>query len=88
MAKNSDSVVVLNTHINEDLVIRGNPTKAQVRKFVKEHHRRYLAGEAGGPSGIPPYRIFNAKRYASEGEYLNGADAVEEIEVSDLLTTP
>lgn len=86
--KYPDSVVVLNTHINEDLVIRGNPTDAAVRRFVKEHHKRYLAGTPGGPSGIPAFRIFNAKRYESEPAYLNDATPLDEIDIADLLATP
>lgn len=81
------SIVVLQTHVGQDLLIRGNPTDAAVRKFTKEHHRRYLAGELAGPSGDPPYRIFNAKRYDDEYAYLAGAEPTGEIDLSDLLVT-
>lgn len=83
-----DSVVVLNTNVGEDLVIRSNPTDDAVRGFVEEHTRRYLAGQPGGPSGIPAYRIFNAKRYTDEDSYLTGSTPVNEIDIADLLPTP
>ena len=82
-----ESVVVLETHVGQDLVIRANPTDEAVRGFVEEHTRRYVAGEAGGPSGIPPFRIYTAKRYADELAYLDGTEAVAEVEIQDLLPT-
>ena len=78
------SVVVLDTHVGQPLVIRANPTDEAVRGFVTEHSRRYLAGEPGGPSGIAPYRIFNAFRFDSEEAWLEGAEGVE-IDIADLL---
>lgn len=83
-----NSVVVIDTHVGHDLVIRANPSDEDVRGFVAEHHRRYIAGEPGGPSGIPAYRLFTAKRYTDEESYLGGAEAVAEIDLSDLLPTP
>ena len=87
-------VVVLTTAVGEDLVIRSNPTDAEVRKFVKEHTRRQLAGEVSGydlrGQAYQAHRIFTAKRYSSEALYL-GAEAgsePEEIDISDLLPTP
>lgn len=80
-----DSIVVMNTSIGEDLVLRSNPDDEAVRTFVEEHTKRYVAGQPGGPSGIQPYRIFNALRYPNEADYLLGeADGVE-IDISDLL---
>lgn len=79
------SVVVLATAVGEPLVIRANPTDDEVRGFVQEHTRRYLAGEAGGPSGIPPFRIFTATRYVDEITWINGGDPVGTIEIEDLL---
>lgn len=83
-----NSVVVINTHVGHDLVIRANPTDEAVRGFVAEHHRRYIAGEPGGPSGIPAYRLFTAKRYADEESYLAGSRPVAEIDLGDILPTP
>jgi hypothetical protein len=80
-----ESIVVLDTHIGEPLVIRANPSDEAVRGFVEEHTRRYVAGEAGGPSGIAAYRIFNAKRFVSEAEWMAGTDAADEIDITDLL---
>lgn len=80
-----NSVVVLETHIGHDLVIRANPSDDEVRGFAEEHHRRYIAGEPGGPSGIPAYRLFNAKRYVSEESFDAGDEPVAEIDLSDLL---
>lgn len=81
----ADSVVVLATATGEQLVIRANPTDDEVRGFVEEHTRRYLAGEAGGPSGIPPYRIFTASRYKDEASWLAAEDAIATVEIADLL---
>ena len=83
-----ESVVVLETHVGQPLVIRANPSDEAVRGFVEEHTRRYIAGEAGGPSGIPPFRIYTAKRYADELAFLDGEDPVEDVEIADLLPTP
>lgn len=84
----TSSVVVLETSVGEDLFIRGNPTDDEVRSYVEEQTKRYIAGGAAGPSGIPAFRVFNAKRYPSEGEFYAGADVLGEIEISDLLPTP
>lgn len=83
-----NSVVVLETHVGIPLVIRANPTDEAVHSFVEEHHRRYLAGEAGGPSGEPAYRIFNARRYTDETAFDTGTDPVAEIDLGDILPTP
>lgn len=83
---NENSVVVLSTHVGEDLVIRANPTDESVRGFVEEHTRRYLAGEAGGPGGHPAFRIFTATRFVSEISYLTHDESPSsEIDISDLL---
>lgn len=81
----AESVVVLETHVGQPLIIRANPDDAAVRSFVKEHTRRYIAGEPCGPSGDPSFRIFNAKRYLTELDFLSGAAPAAEIDVSDLL---
>ncbi len=41
-------VAVLEVAIGEPLLIRSNPSQEEVLEFVKEHNRRYLAGEPGG----------------------------------------
>ena len=78
------SVVVLATHVGQPLILRANPTDEAVRGFVEEHTRRYVAGEPGGPSGIAPFRIFNAFRFDSEEAWLEDANGTE-IEIGDLL---
>jgi hypothetical protein len=80
-----NKVVVLTTSIGHDLVIRSNPTDQDVRNFVGEHTRRYIEGAAGGPSGIPAYRIFSAKRYTDEPSFLKGEDNLDEVNIADLL---
>lgn len=87
VVENEDAIVVLTTSVGFPLVIRANPSDESVRSFVEEHTRRYIAGEPGGPSGIPPYRIFGAKRYSSELVYLEDGEAVEDIDIADLLPT-
>lgn len=80
-----DQVVVLTTSVDHPLVIRANPSDEEVRGFVAEHTRRYVAGEPGGPSNIPAYRIFTAKRYADEVTFITGGDNFEEVNIADLL---
>ena len=81
---NEIRVAVLETHVEEPLVIRANPTEEAVKGFVAEHNRRYHAGEAGGPDGNAAYLIKSAKFYESEAAFLSGEDAEEEIDLSDL----
>lgn len=81
----ANAVVALHTHVGETLVIRANPTDDEVKAFVAEHSRRYHTGEAGGPSGIPAYRIHKAERYASELDVDNEEVAGEEIDLTDVL---
>jgi hypothetical protein len=80
-----DSVVALITSVGMPLIIRANPTDEAVRSFVEEHTRRYIAGEAGGPSGIPPYRIYEAARYNNEQSFLDGEEHIDLIDIADLL---
>lgn len=88
MAKKHDpaEVVVIKTTVpNIDLVIRSGPTNTQVRSFVKEHHRRFLAGEPGGPSGnYPAHHILSAARYENEYAYLAGEDGTP-VKIEDLI---
>ena len=78
-----DSVVVCKTN-RDDLVLRSNPTNAAVRKFVKEHHRRFKAGEPGGPDGSLARQIFSATRYAHEADYLIGREGTP-IKIEDII---
>jgi len=80
-----NKVVVLSTSVDHPLIIRSNPTDEDVRSFVAEHTRRYVAGEQGGPSGISAYRIFTAKRYADEETFIRGGDNIDEVNIADLL---
>ena len=79
-------VVVLKTTVpNLDLVIRSGPTNTEVRGFVKEHHRRFLAKEPGGPSGsYPAQRILTAARYPNEASYLAGNEGTP-VKIEDLI---
>lgn len=81
----SDNVVILQTSVGEDLVLRSGPSDEDVRNYVQEHTKRYIAGQPGGPSGIPAFRIFTAKRHSNEFEYLAGVSEGVEIDISDLL---
>lgn len=83
-ADNSDSIVVLQTSVGEDLVLRANPTDKAVRSFVEEAAKRFKSGAPGGPSGIPAYEIYNAKRYSSEWDWIQGEDGTP-IKVDALL---
>lgn len=86
--RSKENVVVLQTSIGSDLVIRSNPSNADVRKAVKIQTDRYLKGEHGGPAkDHPAHRIFNARRYASEYEYILGSEPTDEIDLADLLPT-
>jgi hypothetical protein len=76
-SRNRDRVAVLETHVGERLIIRANPTQKAVRAFVKEQNRRWEASEAGGPSGLPPFRIHEANYYPSELEIDDPEKAVK-----------
>jgi hypothetical protein len=80
-APNPDRVAVLETHIGEKLYIRSDPSTDAVRSFVSEQNRRYHAGEAGGPDGLPAYLIRAAHFYAHESD----PEPESEIDISDLL---
>ncbi len=73
----ANKVAVLTTNIGEPLVIRSNPTEAEVKGFVEEHNRRYQAGEAGGPSGTPPVQILGAAFYPSEDDAQDDSKATK-----------
>ena len=77
-------VCVLGTHIGESLILRSNPSDELVRGFVKEHLRRYHAGEPGGPSRMPAYKILSATYYESEIAFREGRGKQDEIDISDL----
>lgn len=87
MAKKHDpaEVVVLKTTVpNIDLVIRSGPNNTEVRRFVKEHHRRFLAKEPGGPAGFAAQHILSAARYSDEASYLAG-DEGDPVKIEDLI---
>lgn len=88
MAKKHDpaEVVVLKTTVpNIDLIIRSGPSNAEVRSFVQEHHRRFLAKEPGGPSGTyPAQHILSAARYSDEASYLAGDEGAP-VKIEDLI---
>jgi hypothetical protein len=65
MTKNN-KVAVLTTAQGLPLVIRSNPTQAEVKSFIKEHNRRYQVGEPGGPAGSDAVEIVSAHFYPSE----------------------
>jgi hypothetical protein len=54
-----DRVAVLRTS-GQPLVIGSGPTAADVKRFVKEHNRRFFASEPGGPGGHPAVQVFAA----------------------------
>ena len=82
----ADQIVVLETNVPfEPLIIRSNPTNKEVRGFVQEHHRRFLAGEWAGPSRERrAYEIKNARRFDDETAYLEG-DVGKAIKIEDLI---
>ena len=82
--ENADRVAVLSTHVGENLLIRSNPDEDTVREFVKEHNRRYHAGETGGPSGIPAYLIIGASYYDNELDVEDLNTSGTEIDISGL----
>ena len=82
---NNDSIVVLSTSVGEYLVIRANPTDQAVRGYVTEQTRRFTAGHAAGPSGIPSYQIYGAARFETEAGWINGEQPEESIDISDLI---
>ena len=81
MSKNQ--VVVCKTD-RDDLILRSNPTNAAVRRFVKEHHRRFRVGEPGGPDNSFARHIASATRYPSEIDYLSGIEG-EAVKIEDII---
>jgi hypothetical protein len=87
----ADRIAVLRTHTGFPLLIRGNPTEAEVRGFVAEHNRRYHSGEPAAPPipGRPPapaYLILGGAWFEEE----NPSDeydfaAAEEIDLAGVL---
>ena len=63
---NPGRVAVLRTSVGFPLVIRANPSAASVKRFAKEHNRRFLAGEPGGPSGEAAFQITGAWFFEEE----------------------
>lgn len=81
-----DQVVVLETNVPfEPLIIRSGPTNKEVRGFVQEHHRRFLAGEFAGPSRQRrAYEIKSATRYPNWESYTKG-EGGKPIKIEDII---
>jgi len=71
---NPERVALLQTHVGSNLLIRSNPSEADVVGFVTEHNRRYYAGEPGGPSGQPAFLIQSAAFFDNEVEAEEGTN--------------
>ena len=85
-APQDSRVCVIETHVGIPLTMRANPSEDDVNRFVTEHQSRYHRGLPGGPdSELPAFFIYNAKFYESEDLYLNGADPVGEVDLTDAL---
>jgi hypothetical protein len=67
----TNEVAVLTTTDDTRLVIRSKPTQAEVKGFVKEHNRRFQAGEPGGPAGNEANQIIAAAFYPTENDIGN-----------------
>lgn len=78
-------VVVLHTHTGQPLILRSNPSEDEVKGFVREHNRRFHAGEAGGPSGLPSRLIQFAEEYDREEDLYDTNSEGREIDISDVL---
>ena len=78
-------IVVLETHTGQPLILRSNPSKEEVDAFVEEHNRRYHAGEAGGPSGLPSRLIKSAHEYDREEDLYDTETEGREVDLSDAL---
>lgn len=84
MPDNDKRVCVFETSVGEPLLLRSNPSNDEARGFAEEHMRRYHAGEHGGPAGSPAHFLVSAAFYESEVDYRAGAEAQEELDISDL----
>lgn len=83
---NPNRVAVLTTHIaGEYLIIRANPSAADVASFVAEHNRRYHLGEPGGPSGEPAFLVKAANFFDVEPEGEPDFVASTDIDLSSVL---
>lgn len=85
MAHNTEFAVAdLVTESGRKLVMRSYPSITEVRSFVKEHNRRYSAGEYGSPDGIDAHgadleteNIIEAYHYPEESDIGNPEKAVK-----------
>lgn len=79
-----NTCAVMYTHVGQLLILRGTPTTEEVKGFILEHNRRYHAGEPGGPSGIPSFKIHKAAFFEDEMDAKDGLEG-NEIDLSDVL---
>lgn len=84
VAEENPRIAVLSTHTAENLYLRANPTEEEVRGFVKEHNRRYHAGEPGGPGGSPALLIIGASFYDADDDLEDPEVVGQEIDISGL----
>ena len=83
--KNPLRVAVLVTAEGQPLILRSNPTLQEVRGFVREHNRRFNAGEPGGPSGLPARQIVSAQYFESEDDLSDLEKTGADIDISGAL---
>ena len=86
MAKTDKNQIVVCKTDRDDLILRSGPTTAAVRRFVKEHHRRFQDGEPGGPDQSRAREIISAARYSSESAYLSGGEG-EPVKIEDIISS-
>ena len=71
------------------LVIGSSPAVADVKRFVKEHNRRFRANEPGGPGGHPAVEVYAAYWFETDSttnEY--DFETAPKIALGDALKTP
>lgn len=79
-------IAVITTSSGHPLILRSDPSVEDVRAFVAEVKRRYVAGEAGGPSGIPAELPISAAFFDSEDTFRNNLKAKgKRINLSGIL---
>ena len=82
----SARVCVIDTHVGIPLLMRADPTEADVKRFVTEHQSRYHQGLPGGPDPqLPAFFIYSAKYYESEIGFESGEAPISEIDLTDAL---
>ena len=84
----TSSVVGLETHTGQVIVLEYNPSEDVVKEFVSIQNAKYKAGQAGNQSSSvvfnPAFLIKSAARYPNYTDAVNNENRGEEIDITGL----